>query len=610
MIVLGISAYYHDSSAAIINDGVIVAAVQEERFTRVKQTADLPIYSISYCLEEAGIEMSELDAVVFYENPVLKFDRSLSLGLGRYHISKDYQNKLFSKYILQKLAIPQELREVFGQIGKNDLLYTVPHHYSHAASAFYPSPFEESAILILDGVGEWSTTSIGVGKGKKLELTHSIDFPNSLGLLYSAFTYYCGFKVNSGEYKLMGLAPYGEAKYVKLIKDNIVEIFEDGSFSLNLEYFDFLDKEIIASSKFDLLFKIKARKSETKIEIKYIDIAASIQDVVEEIIIKLAKNLAKNTKQKNLVMAGGVALNCSANGKLLLEEIFENIWIQPASGDAGGSLGSALSYYYAQSKTPRKVENTNDSQKSSLLGPEYDSETIQEYLRFSNLPFHLCEDYNLLIDKIARYIDDGKIIGHFSGRMEYGPRALGSRSIIGDARDIKMQNQMNLKIKYRESFRPFAPAVLEEEAKNYFDLNSKSPYMLIVANVKTDKLINNTTKITDPKNILDQINEPRSIIPAVTHIDNSARVQTVSKDQNRRFYDILHRFNELTGCPICINTSFNVRGEPIVCTPEDAYRCFMRTEIDILILENCILIKEEQPIRNKDDNWKDEYELD
>lgn len=611
MVILGISAYYHDSAAAIIKNGDIIAAAQEERFTRKKQDASLPVNAINYCLYEADVELEEVDYVVYYENPTLKLDRWLATALARYENNPDYQVEKLIRSISQKLQAPYELRKFFGKIGKNDCLYTVPHHYSHASSAFYPSPFKSAAVMVLDGVGEWSTTTVGIGRENKLEILKSIDFPHSLGLLYSAFTYFCGFKVNSGEYKLMGLAPYGEPVYVNKIKDNIIDIKDDGSYSLNMSYFGYLDSDIMTNEKFHSLFDIEPRKPESKLTKKYMDIAASIQQVTEEIVLKIAKNLAKETGEENLVMAGGVALNCKANGKLLLKKYFKNIWIQPASGDAGGSLGAALAYYYGKLSKERIVNKEQDAQKGSYLGPSFSNEEIEEYLKAKNIPYKKFTKTECN-ELVAKYMSEGKVIGYFNGRMEYGPRALGGRSILGDPRDPQMQTRMNLKIKFRESFRPFAPAVLEEKVSEYFEIDSKSPYMLLVAQVKKErcKSVDESMLKNNKYDMIAFLNQQRSDIPAVTHIDCSARIQTVSKLTNPNFYEVLTKFEEITGCAVCVNTSFNVRGEPIVCTPEDAYRCFMRTDMDVLVLENCILLKEEQPEYNEEKDWRDEYELD
>jgi len=611
MIILGISCYYHDSAAAIIENGKIIAAAQEERFTRKKQDNSFPINSIYYCLFEMQISIEEVDAVVYYESPILKLDRWISTAIARKNISKQHQENQLIKNLSQKLNLTKEFRENFEKIGKQDKLHFVQHHYSHAASAFFPSPFKKAAVLILDGVGEWATTSIGIGSNNNLKLIEAIDFPNSLGLVYSAFTTFCGFKVNSGEYKLMGLAPYGEPKYVDTIKEKIISIKEDGSFSLNMNYFSFMDSDIMTNQKFEELFNTKAREQEAPLNQIYMDIASSIQLITEEIIIKLAKYAKKLIGEENLVLAGGVALNCCANGKLLSENIFKNIWIQPASGDAGGSLGAALAYYYSKTKEQRVINSNLDSQEGSYLGPSYSKEEIKQYLDQKEIPFKEYKKNETAIE-IASLLSNGKVIALFNGRMEYGPRALGSRSIIGDPRDPKMQTHMNLKIKFRESFRPFAPAVLEEDLEKYFDLNVRTPYMLQVAKVKENRCNYVDKKLLKKEkfNMLNYLNQLRSDIPAITHVDYSARIQSVNKSTNEYFYSILNEFKKLTGYSVCINTSFNVRGEPIVCTPEDAFKCFMRTDIDVLVIENFILLKNEQKEYLEENDWRDEYELD
>ncbi len=612
MIVLGISALYHDSAAAIVKDGEILAAAQEERFTRKKHDLRLPVNAIKYCLETAEITMDGVDWVVYYDDPMLTLERYLNnilaLGSEAEKIVKQRSVSLFA----EKMWIHNSLREVFGKLGKQDKLLTCRHHISHAASAFYPSPYEEAAILTIDGVGEYTTTAFGVGKGNKISLIGEIDYPHSLGLLYSAFTYYCGFKVNSGDYKLMGLAPYGEPKYVDIIKEKLIDIKDDGSYRLNLEYFDFYRDEIMTSEKFDLLFGGKRREPESVITKREMDLAASVQKVLEEVVFKLAQHVFKVTGKTNLVMAGGVALNCVANGKLLKNGPFENIWVQPAAGDAGGALGAALYAYYSLSGEKRIVDPL-DSQKGSFLGPSFGKEYVEEFLTKGGYPFKSYSNEELY-GKIAELLDDQKIIGLCIGRMEFGPRALGHRSIIGDARSPKMQADMNLKIKYRESFRPFAPAVLAEDADEYFDLGGKnSPYMLICADVVKDrqKAFNISDYYdADEMDMLPIVNVVRSDIPAVTHVDYSARVQTVTADNAPDFYGIIQAFKALTGSSVLINTSFNVRGEPIVCTPQDAYLCFMRTDMDALVLDNCLLLKEEQPQLVENSDWRKQYELD
>ena len=596
MYILGISAYYHDSAAVIIKNDEIIAAVQEERFSRKKNDSSIPINAINYCLFEANVIMENLDVVVYYENPVMKLDRWLAtLTIDDVSNNKKYKYNKFINDISKKMHLIDELREYYGKIGKKYIIYTVPHHYSHAASAFFPSPFREAAVLIVDGVGEWSTTTLWSGNENKLKMYKELKFPNSLGLLYSAFTYFCGFKVNSGEYKLMGLAPYGKEVYVDVIKNNLINICDDGSFSINLKYFNYLDSEIMINTDFINLFGIYPRKPESELTEEYMNIAASIQKVTEEIIIKLAKKLSKNINSKNLVMAGGVALNCSANGKLLLKKYFSNIWIQPASGDAGGALGAALGYYYQRVAGKRKLNDKYDFMSGSYLGPKYTNNEIINYLKFNNILFHEYSSKDC-IKEVVKLMSEGNIIGYFNGRMEYGPRSLGARSILADPRSVNMQEKINRRIKFRESFRPFAPAVLEEDACKYFNINMKSPYMLFTVEILNSRKSNIVFETIEKAggDLLNYLHQSRSDIPSVTHVDYTSRVQTVSKETNPYFYEILNQFKILTGYSLCINTSFNVRGEPIVCTPEDAYRCFMKTDMDILVLENFILYKNQQ----------------
>ena len=618
MKVIGISAYYHDSAASLIIDGDIVSAVQEERFTRIKHDSNFPKNAIKYCLINNNLTLDNIDFVIYYEKPFLKFERLLETCLAasprgiRYFISAMQvwiKEKLFLKTVIKNnlKSLQEDINGIDQKKIKIPKLLFSEHHLSHAASAFYPSPFEDAAILCLDGVGEWVTTSAWHGKGKIIKPLWEINFPHSLGLLYSAFTYYCGFKVNSGEYKLMGLAPYGKPIYAELIKENLIDIKKDGSFRLDMSYFKYHRGLRMTSSKFNKLFKNPPRKKESELTQFYMDIAASIQLITEEIVILLAKSIRKETGSKNLTMAGGVALNCVANGKILKEKIFDNIWIQPAAGDAGNSIGAALLAYYENSSKDRII-NIIDSMKGTYLGPRFNNEIIKRYLNKIKAKYYSIND-SALFKELASHLDKGKVIGWFNGPMEFGPRALGARSIIGDPRNKDMQKTMNLKIKYRESFRPFAPSVLEEDVNEQFELKSKSPYMLIVANVKEnlrlkmDECVNNLFGI-------EKLNIPKSIIPSVTHIDYSARIQTVSKITNPRYYNLIKEFKYKTGCPTLINTSFNVRGEPIVCTPEDAYKCFMRTEMDILVLENQILYKKDQPKISKDKKWMEEFELD
>jgi len=614
--ILGISCYYHDSAAALINNGEIITAVQEERFSRKKHDSSFPINAIKYCLESEEIDLNKVNCIFYYEKPLLTFERLLETYLGvaprglRSFISAMeiwVKEKLFLKSQLKK-----ELKSLQKQINpekeaKIPKLYFSEHHQSHAASAFYPSPFEEAAVLCMDGVGEWATTSAWVGIKNKIKPLWEISFPHSIGLLYSAFTYYCGFKVNSGEYKLMGLAPYGKPKYAKKIMENLVDIKDDGTFRLDLSYFKYHRGFRMTSQKFHKLFGAPPRKSETEITQFHMDLAASIQFVTEKIVLKIAKKLRKQTGLKNICLSGGVALNCVANGKLLQKKFFDDIWIQPASGDAGSALGTALIGWYDLLENERIVD-PNDSMKGTYLGCEYSNEEIINYLNKIKAPFQQLED-EILFKKVAEILSEGKVLGWFNGRMEFGPRSLGARSIIGDPRNKKMQKIMNLKIKYRESFRPFAPSVLEEDVSNQFELETKSPYMLLVAPVKKE-LCKSLTKKQKKLFGIQKLNIVRSSLPAITHVDYSARVQTVHKKTNPRFYSLIQAFKEKTGCPTVINTSFNVRGEPIVCSPQDAYLCFMRTEMDVLVLQNQLLFKKDQPLVEKDDTWKQEFDLD
>ncbi len=614
--ILGISAYYHDSAATLVKDGEILVAVQEERFSRKKHDSSFPINSVRYCLKSQKIDLNSIDYIVYYEKPLLTFERLLETYLGTAPRGGRSFIAAMQIWLKEKLFLKSELKKQFKflhkEFVKGDKTYSpnllfAEHHQSHAAAAFYPSPFEKAAILCMDGVGEWATTSAWIGENNKLKALWEISFPHSLGLLYSAFTYYCGFKVNSGEYKLMGLAPYGKPKYVNIIKENLIDIKEDGSFRLNLSYFKYHRGFRMTSTKFNKIFGAPPRKREKELTQFHMDLAASIQLVTEEIIIKLAKSLRKETGLQKLCLAGGVALNCVANGKLLKEKIFDDLWIQPASGDAGSSLGAALIGWHEWMNKVRKI-NPNDSMKGTYLGCEFSNSEIIDYLKNIDAPFQTIDDDNLF-QKLASFLDEGKVIGWFNGAMEFGPRALGARSIIGDPRNQKMQSTMNLKIKYRESFRPFAPSILEESVSTQFDMNCKSPYMLLVAPVKKE-LCKNLTK--DQKNLfgIEKLNIPKSSLPAITHVDYSARVQTVSERTNPRYYKLISAFRDKTGCPTIINTSFNVRGEPIVCTPQDAYRCFMRTEMDVLVLQNQLLFKSEQPKIEKKEKWKQEFELD
>lgn len=595
--ILGISAFYHDSASCLIKDGEIIAAIQEERLTRKKGDESFPINSIRKCLKIGNIDISQIDYIVFYDKPILKFDRILASYIHTSPKGLLSFLKAIPLWLKSKLWTEDEIKKKLKY--KKDILFT-EHHQSHAASAFFPSPFNEAAIITVDGAGEWTTTTIGIGKENKIRLLKKINFPHSLGLLYSAFTYYCGFRVNSGEYKLMGLAPYGEPKYVDIIKKELIHINEDGSYLLNEKYFNYISGLRMINKKFEKLFGRETLPPDQKPDQFYMDIASSIQSVFDEIMLKIAREAKRVTGLNNLCLAGGVALNCVSNSKILQEKIFDNIWIQPAAGDAGGSLGAALYIYYNYLNNKRETDNINDFQKGSYLGNEYSNEEIEEELKKFGAVYKRVSDEEL-IEIISDEINNKKVIGWFQGKMEFGPRALGSRSILGDARDTDMQTVMNLKIKFRESFRPFAPSVLEEYAKDYFDIDIPSPYMLLIAQVKKDKLIE--VDKTNKKG-LDLLKLKRSIIPAVTHVDNSARLQTVNEKTNPLYYKLIKRFYEKRGCPVIINTSFNVRGEPIVCSPIDAYYCFMGTNIDILAIGNFILYKDEQPEIKDLKKWK------
>jgi carbamoyltransferase len=612
MYILGFSAYYHDSAACLICDGEILSAAQEERFTRKKHDAAFPKNAIRYCLKEAGIEPYQIDHLVFYDKPFLKFERLLETYLA--FAPKGFRSFIMSMPIwvkdklFQKYNIIKELNDVLGfQFEWETKLLFSEHHLSHSASAFFPSPFESAAILTMDGVGEWTTTSLAVGKGNKLSVLKEINFPHSLGLLYSAITYYIGFKVNSGEYKVMGLAPYGVPRYAGIIKKYLIDIKDDGSFALDMKYFDYCTGLTMTNKKFDKLFGGPPRKPESEITQREMDLAASVQAVTEEVIIKIAKSIAKTTGEKNLCLAGGVALNCVANGKLLREKVFENIWIQPAAGDAGGALGAALGAYYINFKKSRVVSEGFDGMKGSYLGPEFSQEVVEMELKESGAVF-VTYTSDEMLDKAAHALADGKAIGWMNGRMEFGPRSLGGRSILADPRSESMQRLLNLKVKYRESFRPFAPSILHEDLQDWFEIECDSPYMLLVADI-----VKHRRKVISPEEEklfgIDRLNTLRSTIPSVTHVDYSARIQSVHKQTNMMYYNLIKRFKNLTGCPVLVNTSFNVRGEPIVCTPKDAFRCFMGTELDILIVGNSMLLKENQD-NSKQLNYKDTYELD
>ena len=612
--ILGISAYYHDSAAALIRSGEIIAAVQEERFSRRKHDARFPRHAIASCLTQAGINLLDLEEVVFYDKPFLKFERLLETYLS--YAPKGFQSFLaampiwLKEKLYLKTTLKKELAALAGcKVADLPPLLFAEHHHSHAASAFYPSPYEKAAVLCLDGVGEWATTTVWAGEGSRLTPQWEIDFPHSLGLLYSAFTYYTGFKVNSGEYKLMGLAPYGEPKYVDLILDNLLDLKADGTFRLNMAYFNYATGLTMTNKRFADLFGAPARTPETQLSQREMDIARSIQEVTEEVVLRLVRTAHKELDMDYLCLAGGVALNCVANGRILREGPFKDIWIQPAAGDAGGALGAALIAWYDFHEKSRPANvNGMDAMHGSYLGPRFhDAEIERELERLGAIYTRL--DDEQLYTKLAEVLADENVVGWFQGRMEFGPRALGGRSIIGDPRSEKMQSVMNLKIKYRESFRPFAPAVLDEDVSEYFEQDRSSPYMLIVAPVNQALRIPMTE---EQQNLfgIEKLHLKRSGIPAITHVDYSARIQTVHKETNPRFHRLLTRFKKHTGCAVLVNTSFNVRGEPIVCTPDDAYRCFMRTEMDYLVIENYLLAKPDQPHWEKDESWKDEFELD
>ncbi len=593
MNILGISAFYHDSAACLVKDGEIIAAAQEERFTRKKHDYNFPQHAVDFCLERGGITADELDLVTFYDKPLLKFDRLLETYIA--FAPRGFKLFLMGMplWLKQKLHTPRELDQGLRGAYEGRYVFTA-HHESHAASAFFPSPFQEAAILTLDGVGEWATGSIALGRDNRIEMLQEMRFPHSLGLLYSAFTYFTGFKVNSGEYKLMGLAPYGEPVYADVIREKLLDIKDDGSFRMDMDYFGFCHTDVMTSPKMDGLFGGPPRQAETDITQREMDIAASIQVVTEEIVLKIANHAHEITGQNNLVMAGGVALNCVANGRVLREGPFENLWIQPAAGDAGGALGAALFTWHQLLDNPREAQ-PDDSQYGSLLGPEFSDDEIKTYLDSAGAVYQHYEDEEKLIDRIAELIASEHVVGHFADRSEFGPRALGSRSILGDGRSTEMQSTMNLKIKFRESFRPFAPAVLREDVDEYFEMrpDENSPYMLLVAPVQGSKRLD--VKEADRAKGLDKLKEIRSSVPAITHVDYSARVQTIDMQHHPRFYKIIQAFKNKTGSPVVINTSFNVRGEPIVNTPHDAYRCFMFTNMDVLVLENFILRKQDQP---------------
>jgi carbamoyltransferase len=605
MNILGISAFYHDSAACLIKDGAIAAAAQQERFSRVKHDHEFPADAIAYCLRQGNITATELDYVAFYDKPFIKFERILETYLS--YAPRGWKSFLMSMplWLKQKLHIPSVIKKSMGYEGK---IVFPEHHESHAASAFFPSPYRKAAFLTMDGVGEWTTTSFGVGEGNRVRIDYEIKFPHSLGLLYSAFTYFTGFKVNSGEYKVMGLAPYGEPKYVDAILKELIDIKEDGSFKLNMDYFTYPYGLTMTGAAFERLFDGPARKPESKLTQREMDLAKSVQVVTEEVMMRTARHIHKVTGEKYLCLAGGVALNCVGNGRILREGPFEDIWIQPAAGDAGGALGAALFVWHQLLNNERVVDGAHDLQMGSYLGPEYSEQEIKAFLDAHGYPYTQVSNGDLP-STVADIIAQGKVVGWFQGRMEFGPRALGSRSIIGDARNSQMQSQMNLKIKYRESFRPFAPSVLAEEVNNVFELDRPSPYMLLVAYVDK-KIRREMTQEEEKLWGIDKLNVVRSDIPAITHVDYSARIQTVHKKTNPVYHDMIRAFQEKTGCPVIVNTSFNVRGEPIVMSPEHAYLCFMRTEMDYLVLGPFILDKRNQPTLKGDTDWRKEYELD
>ena len=611
MIILGISAYYHDSAACIIKNEKIIAAAQEERFTRVKHDSNFPTNSIKFCIEVASIQLDEVDYIVFYEKPFLKFERLLETYVAFAPRGFNQFLKAIPIWLKEKLFQKKMLMDLFKQHDSSfkdeSKLFFSEHHLSHAASAFFPSPFEKAVVLTADGVGEWATTTVAIGEKNKLEIKKEIHFPHSLGLLYSAFTYYTGFKVNSGEYKLMGLAPYGEPKYVEKIKSNLIDIKADGSFKLNQDYFNYATGLTMTNSKFDELFGQKPRDpSKDEITQFHMDIASSIQKVTEEVMLKLTKSLRDEFKITNLCLAGGVALNCVANGKILENKIFDKVWVQPAAGDAGGSLGAALAFWHLEKNKERKISSTDDM-KGSYLGPNYSDEEINNILNKIGAKFEILDE-ETVIRKTVDDLKNGKAIGWFQGRMEFGPRALGARSILGDPRSEIMQKNLNLKVKYRESFRPFAPSVLREDLSEWFSIDEDSPYMLMVSSVNKNKKIEMNE---EQKKLfgIEKLNIKRSEIPAVTHVDYSARIQTVHKDTNPKYFKLLKKFKDTTKCPVLVNTSFNVRGEPIVNTPEDAYNCFMGTELDTLVIGNCYLDKKNQN-KNFNNNYSDKFQLD
>ncbi len=605
MNIIGISCFYHDSAAALVRDGEIVAAVQEERFTRKKHDPNFPGRAVNYCLKSAGLTMDDIDIVAFYDKPLVKFERILETYLAFAPAGITSFIKAIPLWLKQRLGMRDIIRKALNYDGE---MIFLEHHDSHAASAFYPSPFQEAAILTIDGVGEWTTTSYGVGKGHEMHIMSDIKFPHSIGLLYSAFTYFTGFKVNSGEYKVMGLAPYGEPKYLDRIMNELIDLKDDGSFRLNMKYFNYCTGLTMTNKRFDHLFDGPPREPESDLTQREMDLARSVQDATELVMLHLARQIYKETGQENLCLAGGVALNCVANGRILREGPFKQLWIQPAAGDAGGALGAALFAWHQYLGNPRQAGITRDSQKGSYLGPAYSSSEIKKFLDENHYPYHTVS-YDELPEVGAHLIEEQKVVGWFQGRVEFGPRALGNRSILGDSRSPKMQKIINLKIKFRESFRPFAPSVLLDRVSDYFELDRASPYMLLVAPVRREIQRAMTPEEQELFGI-DKLNVVRSSIPAVTHIDYSARIQTVDKQDNALYYNMIKAFERRTGCGVIINTSFNVRGEPIVCSPRDAYLCFMRTEMDYLVMENHVLEKSQQPALIEDKDWREEFVLD
>ena len=611
--ILGISAFYHDAAAALVRDGRIVAAAQEERFSRKKHDPRFPVNAINYCLEEGFVNACDLDAVIFYDNPLATFDRVVENALAAGDAGREQFIQAAGQLLGDKVWVNDHAQRALGTLGREGRVLFAEHHMAHAASAFYPSPFERAAVLTIDGVGEWATTSLGAGEGKSLRLFSEINYPHSLGLLYSAFTYFCGFKVNSGEYKLMGLAPYGEPRYYDTIREHLIDVRDDGSYRLDTAYFGYLTGMVMTGERFAALFGGPARAPESPITRREMDLAASVQKLTEEILLRTARHLRAITGEANLVMAGGVALNCVANGKLVAANIFDKVWIQPAAGDAGGALGAALLAHHVYFDQPRAVSAAGlDAQQGSYLGPAFSSSEVQAFVNRHAYPHQRIAGQDARLAVVAQALAEGKIVGWFSGRMEFGPRSLGARSILGDPRNPGTQETMNLKIKYRESFRPFAPSVLRERCSEYFEIEEESPYMLLVAPLRQERRIAMERALFDDGNddMLAVINQARSDVPAITHVDYSARVQTVDAATHPQFHALIRAFEALTGCAMLVNTSFNVRGEPIVCSPEDAYRCFVRTEMDLLVMEDVLLWRHEQPASNEQEDWRKTYELD